>query len=145
MNKYHVARRRAVLLGMARTAFGLVALAAATTNSVAQRVSRPIHRPSTGLPNIPLRPGRLRPYTTGDPAGGALPGVFKVQAVKGRDNIVQLRDEDGRTADVYVDSHVYDLSTLSEGDEVAVDFFVPNDSNDRLEAASFFKLDPVRP
>ena len=143
MNKYHVAKRRAVLIGMARTAFGLVALAASTTNSFAQR--RPIHRPSTGLPNVPLRPGRLRPYTTGDAAGGALPGVFKVQAVKGRDNIVQLRDEDGRTADVYVDSHVYDLSTLSEGDEVAVDFFVPDDSKDRLEAASIFKLDPVKP
>ena len=142
MNKYDVAKR-AILIGTAQTALGLVALAASTTNSFAQR--RPIHRPSTGLPNVPLRPGRLRPYATGDAAGGSLPGVFKVQAVKGRDNIVQLRDEDGRTADVYVDSRLYDLSTLSEGDEVAVDFFVPDDSNDRLEAASIWKLDPVKP
>ena len=74
-----------------------------------------------------------------------VPGVFTVYGVRTRDNIVQLRDEDGSTADVYVDSDVFDLSTLSSGDEVAVDFFVRDDSSDRLEAASIWKLESVKP
>ena len=74
-----------------------------------------------------------------------VPGVFTVYGVRPRDNIVQLRDEDGSTADVYVDSDVFDLSTLSSGDEVAVDFFVRDDSSDRLEAASIWKLEAVKP
>ena len=68
------------------------------------------------------------------------PGVFTVSAVRARDNIVRLRDADGRSADVYVDPDVFDLSTLEAGDEVAVDFFVPNEGDDRLEAASIWKL-----
>jgi len=35
---------------------------------------------------------------------------------------------------------VHDLSTLEAGDEVGVDFFVPEEGDDRLEAASKWKL-----
>jgi hypothetical protein len=56
-----------------------------------------------------------------------------------------LRDADGRTADVYVDSDVFDLSTLEAGDEVAVDFFVANEGDERVEAASVWKLETPRP
>jgi hypothetical protein len=34
---------------------------------------------------------------------------------------------------------VHDLSTLEAGDEVGVDFFVPEEGDDRLEAASMWK------
>ena len=74
-----------------------------------------------------------------------VPGVFTVYEIRPRDNIVQLRDQDGGSADVYVDADVFDLSTLSSGDEVAVDFFVREDSSERLEAASIWKLEPARP
>ena len=67
-------------------------------------------------------------------------GVFTVSAVRARDNIVRLRDADGRSADVYVDPDVFDLSTLEAGDQVGVDFFVPEEADDRLEAASIWKL-----
>jgi hypothetical protein len=68
-------------------------------------------------------------------------GVFKVNAVDTRENIVKLSDADGRTADVYVNPRSFDLTTLKPGDEVAVDFFVPDDNDDRLEAASIYKLE----
>ena len=144
MSKYRVVKRRTVLLGIARTALGLLA-PAAWTGAFAQRSGRPANRPSGGLSGRPLGPGRLRPYTTGGVTNSYVPGVFTVYGVKARDNIVQLRDEDGSTADVYVDSDVFDLSTLSSDDEVAVDFFVRDDSSDRLEAASIWKLESVKP
>ena len=144
MSKYRVVKRRTVLLGIARTALGLLA-PVAWTGAFAQRSGRPANRPSGGLSGRPLAPGRLRPYTTDGVTTSYVPGVFTVYGVRPRDNIVQLRDEDGSTADVYVDSDVFDLSTLSSGDEVAVDFFVRDDSSDRLEAASIWKLEPVKP
>jgi hypothetical protein len=44
---------------------------------------------------------------------------------------------------VYVSPRLLDLATLQAGDEVAVDFFVPKDTDDRLEAASIDKLERV--
>jgi hypothetical protein len=67
-----------------------------------------------------------------------------VRSISG-EYIVQLRDDGGRTADVYVDPDIYDLSELRPGDEVMVDFFVPDGSNDRLEAAGIWKLEPAKP
>ena len=131
-------KRRTALIEILGT-LGVLALAAPAI-SIAQRPAQPIRRPRPpGRPDLPLAPGRL-PQTS--VAGAAAPGagVFKVSAVRARDNIVRLRDADGRSADVYVDSDVFDLSTLEEGDEVAVDFFVPEDGDDRLEAASMWKL-----
>ena len=69
------------------------------------------------------------------------PGVFIVGAVNERDSLLQLRDQDGRTAEVYVSPRMFDLATLRAGDEVMVDFFVPGDNDDRLEAASIEKVE----
>jgi hypothetical protein len=117
----------------------LIALAAPAI-SIAQRATQPIRRPRPpGRPDLPLVPGRLpQTSTIGGPAPAA--GVFTVSAVRPRDNIVRLRDADGRSADVYVDSDVFDLSTLEAGDQVGVDFFVPEEADDRIEAASIWKL-----
>ena len=130
--------RRAVLIQIVKT---LAVMALATPAiSIAQRVTQPIRRPRPpGRPDLPLAPGRLpQTSTTGGPAPAA--GVFTVSAVRARDNIVRLRDADGRSADVYVDPEVFDLSTLEAGDQVGVDFFVPEDADDRLEAATIWKL-----
>jgi hypothetical protein len=130
--------RRTALIQIAAT---LAVMALSTpTISIAQRATQPIRRPRPpGRPDLPLVPGRL-PQTsiTGGPAPAA--GVFTVSAVRARDNIVRLSDADGRSADVYVDPDVLDISTLQAGDQVGVDFFVPEDADDRLEAASIWKL-----
>ena len=131
-------KRRTALIEIAGT-LGVMTLAAPAI-AIAQRPAQPTRRPRPpGRPDLPLLPGRL-PQTSA--AGGPVPGagVFAVSAVRARDNIVHLRDADGRSADVYVDSDVVDLSTLEEGDEVAVDFLVPEEGNNRLEAASMWKL-----
>ena len=131
-------KRRTALIEIAG-ALGVMALAAPAI-SIAQRPTQPIRRPRPpGRPDRPLAPGRLPQISAaGGSALGA--GVFTVSAVRARDNIVRLRDADGRSADVYVDSDVFDLSTLEEGDEVAVDFFIPEEGGDRLEAANMWKL-----
>lgn len=103
----------------------------------AQRPTHPIARP--GRPGLPMRPGRL--YEGGTNYAPAA-GVFKVEAVNTRENIIRLGDGEGRSADVYVNPRMFDLSTLKAGDQVAVDFFVPGDNDDRLEAASIYKLEP---
>ena len=130
--------RRTALIQIAGT---LAVMALATPAiSIAQRATQPIRRPRPpGRPDLPLVPGRLpQGSTTGGPAPAA--GVFTVSAVRARDNIVRLSDADGRSADVYVDPDVLDISTLQTGDQVGVDFFVPEDADDRLEAASIWKL-----
>ena len=130
--------RRTALIQIAGTV-AVMALATPAT-SIAQRATQPIRRPRPpGRPDLPLVPGRLpQTSTTGGPAPAA--GVFTVSAVRARDNIVRLRDADGRSADVYVDPDVFDLTTVQEGDQVGVDFFVPEEADDRLEAASIWKL-----
>jgi hypothetical protein len=136
--------RRAALFGIAQAGLGLLALAAPGTNSIAQRPAHPINRP--GWSGGPLRPGRLNPYTTGGVAGSApVPGTFTVVSVNRQQNTVKLRDDGGRTADVHVRPDIYDVSTLKPGDEVAVDFLVPDSGETRLSAGSLFKLDPVTP
>ena len=128
--------RRTALIQIAGT---LIVIALATPAiSIAQRATQPIRRPRPpGRPDLPLGPGRL-PQTSA--TGGPAAGVFTVSAVRARDNIVRLNDADGRSADVYVDPDVFDLSTLEVGDQVGVDFFVPEEADDRLEAASIWKL-----
>lgn len=137
-------KRRTFVTSLAATGLALAGLAAPAA-SVAQRPSNPIARPLPGRPGGPLGPGRL-PATTGGVARSAPQfGVYLVRAVDKRQYIVRLSDDGGRSADVYVDPDIYDLSQLQAGDEVMVDFFVPNNSGDRLEAASMAKLDPVKP
>ena len=137
-------KRRTVLIEMIKT---LVVMAlAAPAASIAQRPAHPIRRPlPPGRPDLPLAPGRFHPRVTSGLAGAPTPGVFTVNAVRARDNILQLRDDSGLSADVYVDPDLFDLSTLQTGDQIAVDFFVPEDNDDRLEAASIWKVEPLRP
>lgn len=47
---------------------------------------------------------------------------------------------DSTPSEVGRNPDVFDLSTLEAGDEVRVDFFVPEEGDDRLEAASKWKL-----
>lgn len=131
--------RRAAISRLLRGVLPL-ALLALPIASMSQRVTQPIYRPRPGRPDLPLRPGRL------DAAGanyGYAPGVFAVVSVDARDNTVRLRDDDGNSAVVYVSERLFDVETLSAGDVVVVDFFVRDDGNDRLEAASIEKLDPA--
>lgn len=62
-------------------------------------------------------------------------GLFEVLAVRPSDRVIRLRAKDGKTADVHVQEHVYDLSTLKVGDKVKVDFFQPDEGDTRLRAA----------
>lgn len=117
-----------------RTFLALLGPLAALAGGV--RAQRP---PRLGRPGQPLRPGRF--YESGMNYAPAA-GVFKVEKVDTRENILRLSDGDGRSADVYVNPRMFDLSTLKPGDQVAVDFFVPGDNDDRIEAASIFKLEP---
>ena len=136
-------KRRTVVIGFTQAGLA-AALIGLATHGVAQRPSRPIARPRPpGWSNRPLVPGYLYPQAGG--VAGPAAGVFTVASVRPRDNIMRLRDDGGRSADVYVDSDVYDVSTLQEGDMVAVDFFVPNEGDTRIEAALVFKLDPDKP
>lgn len=130
-------KRRAVLSGLATLPLLPLALAAASADALAQRVSAPGYRPVPGRPGRPLSPGR---FSAGS-AYGAAPGVFTVAAVNSRDGLLRLRDADGNTAEVYVSPRMFDLDTLRVGDEVTVDFFVGDDNDDRLEAASIFKVE----
>ena len=92
------------------------------------------HRPIRG----PLIPGRFDPG--GGVASGARPGVYVVVAVDARTDTLQLRDEGGRTDVVHVSDRVSDLDSLKPGDEVEVDFLVPEAGSTRLEAGSIWKV-----
>lgn len=62
-------------------------------------------------------------------------GVFEVLSVRPSDRIMRIRDKAGKTADVHVQEHVYDVSKLKAGDKVKVDFFQPDEVDTRLRAA----------
>ncbi len=132
-------KRRTAFSRLAHLTLTPLILAASMGRTLAQRTSTPSYRPLPGRPGRPLRPGGFY----GGMNYGPAPGVFIVNAVNTRDSLLQLRDQDGRTADVYVSPRLLDLATLKAGDEVVVDFFVPDDKDDRLEAASIDKLERV--
>jgi hypothetical protein len=116
---------------LVKLALAPLILAAFEGGALAQRPSQPGSRPGR-----PGRPGRFY----GGVNYGAAPGVFTVAAVNTRDSLLQLRDEDSRTAEVYVSPRLFDVATLKVGDQVVVDFFVQGDNDDRLEAASIERL-----
>jgi hypothetical protein len=89
-------------------------------------------------PGGPLVPGRFD--STGGVASGALPGVYFVVGVDARADTLQLRDEGGRTSAVHVNDRVLDLESLKPGDEVEVDFLVPDAGSTRLEAGNIWKV-----
>lgn len=127
--------RRAFLAASAQGAL-VLALAGATASSRAQRPTNPIARPPR--PAGPIGAGRF-PGLYDGVNRVELPGVYVVRAVNERDNLVQLGDSEGRTADVLVDPHVFELSDLKPGDELVVDFLAPEGNNAPLRAGGMWK------
>jgi hypothetical protein len=71
--------------------------------------------------------------------GGGLPnGVYTVVSVDGSARNVVLRGADGTQATVRVPDGVYELSKLSAGDRVQVNFYVPDAMNPGLRAAGIW-------
>lgn len=120
---------------MNRRSFLFLASSLAATRSLAQRPAHPIVRPRPPRPDGPVLPGRFPRDSTGG-TSGQMPGVFIVRGVNDRNNTLQLGDADGRTEEVLVEPDIFDITTLKSGDEVMVDFFVPQDSKAPLRAAS---------
>ena len=122
--------------------FGCAGVAAASvmagSSAWAQRPTHPIARPPGGRrPIVPLGPGR---FDQGGAASGALPGIYSVVEVDTKASALRLRDEGGRTGLVYVNEDMFDLASLKAGDEVEVDFMVPDPGSDRLEAGGIWKV-----
>jgi hypothetical protein len=65
-------------------------------------------------------------------------GVLEVLSVRPADRVIRLRDKQGKSADVHVQEHVYDLSKLKAGDKVRVDFFQPVEGDTQLRAAGIW-------
>jgi hypothetical protein len=128
----HMLQRRIFLSGLAGA--GLVV---ATFHARAQRPAQPIARPPGQRLNRPLLPGR---FQLGGVASGALPGVYVVLEVDAKAETMQLRDEGGTTGLVHVDDDLFDLGSLKPGDEVEVDFLVPDPGSTRLEAGAIWKV-----
>lgn len=79
-----------------------------------------------------LRPGTIPADETYAPMAI---GVLEVLSVRPADRVIRLRDKEGKTADVQIQEHVYDLSKLKAGDKVRVDFFQPVEGDTQLRAA----------
>ena len=124
-------RRTILLLAIAPAVAGTLPAARA------QRPSQPIARPPGQRAAGALVAGRFHP---GGVASGALPGIYVVVAVDTGADTLQLRDADGRTGAVSVSSTVFDLATLQPGDEVEVDFRVPDPGSNKLEAGGLWKV-----
>ena len=137
-------KRRAITASLAKVGLAAVVLTTLGANSFAQRPTNPIYRPRPGRPDGSPSRGRLS-RSTGGVAGGPMPGVFTVRSIDADQSILRLADDDGQTADVYVEPRVFDLATLRSGDEVEVDFIVPAGSDSRLAAAAIWKLERVSP
>ena len=65
-------------------------------------------------------------------------GLLEVVSVRPADRVVRIRDKEGKSADVSVQEHVYDLSKLKAGDKIKVDFFQPADGDTQLRAAGIW-------
>jgi hypothetical protein len=121
---------------MRRTFFsGLLGLGM-VAGAWAQRPARPIARPPRLRPDGSVLFGRFGEGV----ASGPLPGVFVVVAVNAQDDTVQLRGEDNRTGVVHVKPDIFDLDTVKPGDEVEVDFLVPQPGVTVLEAGNIWPV-----
>lgn len=103
----------------------------------AQRVTNPIARPPGERAVGALVKGQ---FGASGVAAGATPGVYVVLAVDAQDDTLQLQDDGGRTAMVHVNERAFDLGALKPGDEVEVDFLVPERGSTRLEAGGLWKV-----
>ena len=68
------------------------------------------------------------------------PGIFVVVSTDDYAQTVKLRGANGATADVYVNSNVYDLSKLKPGDRIQVNFLEPDGMNNKLAAANIWPV-----
>ena len=85
--------------------------------------------------------GRVRAPESIPPVESYAPlttSVFEVLSVRSSDRVVRLKGKDGKTADVRVDDHVYDLAKVKTGDKVRVDFFQPDDGDKMLRASGMW-------
>ena len=128
--------RRAVLSTLGQAVLGGAWLGGLITEALAQRPAHPIARPPR--PNRPLAPGRFR--ATGGVPWGPLPGGFAVEAIDSKGQSVRLRDDGGRVGTVHVDPDLFDLESLKAGDQVEVDFVVPEAGSTKYEAAGVWKV-----
>lgn len=124
-------QRRTFASGLACAGIVTAAIGLAS-GARAQRPAHPIARPPR-----PLVPGRFHQSGV---ASGALPGVYVVLEVDKKSETLQLRDESGRTALVHVNEDLFDLDSLKAGDEVEVDFMVPEPGSAKLEAGGLWKV-----
>jgi hypothetical protein len=125
-------QRRIFLSGLACAGVGL------GSSVRAQRPAHPIARPPRLRPDGSILAGR---FGAGDGvASGALPGLFVVVAVNAKDDTLQLRDEGGRTDTVHVNGDMFDLESLKPGDEVEVDFVLPQPGGAKFEAGNIWKV-----
>ena len=127
-------KRRAFTVSLGHSAL-IVALAAASAGSRAQRPAHPIAGPPR--PGGVFGPGRF-PAASDGVDRTLPPGLFVVRTVNARENVVQLSDADGRTARVVVEPAVFDLKKLKSGDEVLVDFVAPANAKAPLKAAGMW-------
>lgn len=123
----------------------MLVLAVAAPPALAQRPAQPIARPRPPRPGQLPAPGRFYWAEGGGVAQAPAPGLFTVVAVDTRASTVQLRDDGGRSGTVLVDPGVFDLGALQAGDQVEVDFLVPDPRSTVLAAAALWKVEPVRP
>jgi hypothetical protein len=123
----------------------MLVLAVVTPPALAQRPANPIARPRPPRPDRPPAPGRIYWVDGGGVAQAPAPGLFTVVAVDTRANTVQLRDDGGRSGTVLVDPQIFDLGALQAGDQVEVDFLVPDPGSSVIAAAALWKVEPVRP
>lgn len=130
-------RRRLFLSELFRLGFAAAGSGVLATASWAQRPAQPIARPPQG-PNRPLLPGRFS--ADSGVASGADPGVFTVVDVDADDYTLRLRDQSGRVGLVHVKPNLIDLASLRPGDQVEVDFVVPERGSTKLEAGSVWKV-----
>jgi hypothetical protein len=117
-------------------AFAVSALPAGSAD--AQRVSggdRRVDRP------LPIGPTTIPAVESYPPAAA---GIFEVVSVQVSNRVVRLRASDGKTADVGVAEHVYDVSKLKAGDKLKVDFFQPDEVNTKMSAAGIWPVPSTR-
>jgi hypothetical protein len=73
-------------------------------------------------------------------SGGQPVGIFKVVSVDTYAGTVQLQGADGSVSTVKVPDGVYDLSKLSAGDRIQVNFYVPDAMNPGLRASAIWPI-----
>jgi hypothetical protein len=123
------------MLGLVSTT--LAAVAGIAPAARAQRPAHPIARPPGQRLGGALVAGR---FDAGGGGTGASPGVYVVVSVDAQAETLQLRDDGGRTGVVHVNGDSFDLASLQPGDEVEVDFLVPEPGRPRLEAGGLWKV-----